>query len=110
MPWAKYSYIKASETCAEKFKNGGRLFEPKDEKTNNMVVKTITSYSYSWPGDFFLGIVADTYMANGNGTLKVTGKGPSITSYQLHILICNVTKAQIRRQGSNPQPLVPSQI
>ena len=61
LPWAKYSYIKAQETCAEKFKNGGRLFEPKDEQTNNMVFKTITSYPYSWPGEFFLGIVADTY-------------------------------------------------
>ena len=50
LPWASYSYIKAQETCAEKFKNGGQLFEPKDAQTNNMVFKTINSYTYLLTG------------------------------------------------------------
>ena len=87
--WAKYTYNKASETCAEKFKNGGRLFEPKDEQTNNIVFKTIKKANdeagYAYPGEMFLGIVADTY-TDSHGTLKVTGKGPSITSYRSRAL------------------------
>ena len=89
--WAKYTYNKASETCAEKFKNGGRLFEPKDEQTNNIVFKTIKKANdeagYAYPGEMFLGIVADTYINKivkignetfGDGTLKITGKGPAM--------------------------------
>ena len=92
--WKKYNYIKAAENCAEKFKNGGRLFEPKDEQTNNIVLKTIKNTTdeagYFYPADFFLGIVADTYINKiekignetfGDGTLKITGKCPAMNTY-----------------------------
>ena len=87
---AKYTYIKAAETCAEKFKNGGRLFEPKDEQTNNIVFKTIQKANEEagvdyYSADFFLGIVADTYIRKiGNktfGDLVIpTGKGPAMNN------------------------------
>ena len=91
--WKKYNYIKASENCAEKFKNGGRLFEPKDEQTNNIVLKTIKNTTdeagYFYPSEIFLGIVADTYINKirkvgnetwGDDTLRITGKGPSMSA------------------------------
>ena len=98
--WAKYTYIKASETCAEKFKNGGRLFEPKDEQTLNIVFKTIQKTNEeagtdTYPADFFLGIVADTYINKivkignetfGDGTLKITGR----TSHDLNTYLTRI--------------------